>query len=139
MLGLDQECYANLGADDQTFGVVMAVDLLEDWPAVDNLGRITGFQPYTSHLTPNQIVLGYPMPDTSGTSDGAPVTSTTAIKNTIMCLATATQGCALSVYVPPRAYGMVGGVFGWEISFDQNNMYRFARTLSPCVKNGVCV
>jgi hypothetical protein len=122
----------------------MAVNLLEDWPAFSiALEAETGFQPYISHLRPDQVVLGYPMPDSTGISDGAPVTSITAIKNTIMCLATATQGCALNAFapipIPPRAYGPIGGVLGWEISYDQNNLYRFATALSPCVKNGVCV
>eukprot|EP01034_Spumella_vulgaris_P030265 gene30265-37447_t len=109
MLGIDQKCYANLGGSDQTFGVVMSVDLLENWPATDSSGRSTGFQPYISQLKANQVVLGYPMPTSSGTSDGLPVTTTDAIENTIMCLATATMGCDLSAtgYVPPRAYGLI--------------------------------
>eukprot|EP01034_Spumella_vulgaris_P027581 gene27581-34324_t len=136
----DMRCFPNLGGNDQTFGVVMAVDVLENWPSHYTTGQLTGFQPYFAHLRADQVVLGYPIPDSSGTSDGLPTTSFTAIQNTIMCLATANMGCDLSAsgFVPPRAYGLIGGVFGWEISYDQNNLYRFAKTLSPCVKSGDC-
>ncbi len=142
MLGIDQQCYANLGGADQTFSVVMATDLLEDWPAVDSAGRRTGFQPYVSTLRTDQVVLGYPSPDKYFASDGAPVTLTSAIVEAIQCLKTGLSGCDLDTanggYRPPRGYGMVGGVFNWEVSYDQSNSFRFAKDLQPCVLHGQC-
>ncbi|MGV3739926.1 MAG: hypothetical protein ACO1N3_01370, partial [Gammaproteobacteria bacterium] len=57
----------------------------------------------------------------------------------LQCLQTRTagaQGC--NTYIPPRAYGQIGGVFNWEVTYDQNNGYKFAKDLKNCAVNGVC-
>lgn len=140
MLGIDQVCYDPNNVSSPNFSVAMATDLLSNWPAVDSSGRATGFQPYISHLTPNQIVLGYPSPNAQGGSDGSPVTPTATIKRAIQCLRTGTAGAnSCGTYVPPHSFGLIGGVFNWEVTFDQSNGFRFARDLKNCVSTGNCV
>lgn len=138
--GINQICYANTGGNDPTYSVAMATDLLENWPAkVD--GRNTGFQPYISYLRPDQVVLGYPAANSGGDSDGRPTTSATGIKKAIQCLKTGSEGCtptSSSGYTPPRAYGEIGGVFNWEVTYDQSNQFKFAKDLKSCVKEGNC-
>lgn len=46
--------------------LVLRADLLENWPATLANGRASGFQSYISHLSPGQVVIGYPAPDASG-------------------------------------------------------------------------
>lgn len=136
--GVDQVCYGPTPTDTPDFSVAMATDLLENWPATVN-GRPTGFQPYISYLRPSQIVIGYPSPNASGGSDGSPVTPTTTIKRAIQCLKTAIAGnTSCGAYVPPRAYGNIGGVFNWEVTYDKNNQFKFAKELKNCAINGVC-
>ncbi|MGQ3887716.1 glycosyl hydrolase family 18 protein [Legionella sp. CNM-1927-20] len=136
--GIDLVCYGPTPTSSPNFSVAMATDLLENWPATVN-GRATGFQPYISHLKPSQVVIGYPAPNASGASDGSPVTPTSTIKRAIQCLKTATAGStSCDTYIPPRAYGMIGGVFNWEVTYDQNNNFRFATDLKNCVINGNC-
>jgi len=133
-LGIDNICYTD-DPSSQNFSVAMAADLLENWPAKDGSGRPTGFQPYISHLTPDQVVLGYPAPNSTGGSDGRPVKSTSIIKSAIQCLRTGT-GCGS--YIPPKAYQTLGGVFNWEVTYDQDNGYKFAKDLKACVSTGNC-
>ncbi|HAT8591185.1 TPA: hypothetical protein F7Z63_04245 [Legionella pneumophila] len=136
--GIDQVCYGPTPADAPDFSVAMATDLLENWPATVN-GRPTGFQPYISYLRPSQIVIGYPSPNANGGSDGSPVTPTTTIKRAIQCLKTAiVSNTSCGAYAPPRAYGNIGGVFNWEVTYDKNNQFKFAKELKDCVINGVC-
>ncbi|WP_131762292.1 glycosyl hydrolase family 18 protein [Legionella jamestowniensis] len=135
--GIDLVCHSDT-PNTPNFSVAMATDLLEDWPATVN-GQATGFQPYISHLQPSQVVLGYPAPDANGNSDGSPVKPTSIIKRAIQCLRTATKSSiSCDTYVPPRAYGTIGGVFNWEITYDQNNNFKFATELKNCVLNGIC-
>ncbi|HAT5044489.1 TPA: hypothetical protein I9760_002743, partial [Legionella pneumophila] len=136
--GIDQVCYGPTPTDTPDFSVAMATDLLENWPATVN-GRPTGFQPYVSYLRPSQIVIGYPSPNSNGGSDGSPVTPTTTIKRAIQCLKTAiASNTSCGAYAPPRAYGNIGGVFNWEVTYDKNNQFKFAKELKNCVINGVC-
>lgn len=135
MFGIDHVCYDPSLTSSPNFSVAMATDLLESWPQKDSTGRPTGFQPYIGLLNANQIVIGYPSPDAQGNSDGRPVTPTATIKNAIQCLK---AGVACGSYVPPKAYGLIGGVFNWEVTYDQNNQFKFARDLKACVTTGVC-
>lgn len=136
--GIDQVCYGPTPTDTPDFSVAMATDLLENWPATVN-GRPTGFQPYISYLRPSQVVIGYPSPNANGGSDGSPVTPTTTIKRAIQCLKTAiASNTSCGAYAPPRAYGNIGGVFNWEVTYDKNNQFKFAKELKNCVINGVC-
>jgi hypothetical protein len=117
----------------------MATDLLENWPAKLPDGRSTGFQPYIAYLKPSQVVIGYPVANASGAGDGSPVTPTSTIKKALQCLKTAVaSSSSCGSYVPPKAYGAIGGVFNWEATYDQNNGFKFATDLKPCVINGVC-
>jgi len=125
--GVDKVCYDVNVTSSPNATVAMAVDLLANWPA--------GFQPYVASLTPSQIVLGYPSPDASGASDGAPVTPNSTIIKAIQCLKTQTS---CGTYIPPKAYGAIGGVFNWEVTYDQLNGFKFAKELKNCVINGVC-
>jgi chitinase len=139
VFGLDQVCYGQDVPSNPDMSVALAADLLESWPAKTADGRATGFQPYISYLTPNQVVLGYPAPNKAGTSDGSPVTPVSTIKRAIQCLATNVKGASsCNTYVPPKAYAGFGGVFNWEITYDQNNNYSFATSLATCVMTGVC-
>ncbi len=133
--GIDHVCYANNGGNDQNFSVAMAVDLLASWPQTDSTGRATGFQPYISYLRPDQIVLGYPAPNASGVSDGLPVTNAAGIKAALNCLQTK---LTCGSYVPAKTYPGIGGVFNWEITYDQANNYKFATDLTQCVIGGIC-
>lgn len=136
--GIDQVCYGPTPTNTPDFSVAMATDLLEDWPATVD-GRSTGFQPYISYLKPSQVVIGYPSPNANGQSDGSPVTPTSTIKRAIQCLKTAiASNTSCGTYVPPRAYGNIGGVFNWEVTYDQNNQFQFATELKNCIINGIC-
>lgn len=84
MYGIDKQLYANVGGNDQIFSVAMATCLLESWPTS------LGFQPYVSHLRPDQVSLGYPAPDGTGTADGYPVTNNAGIIAAVKCLSTGT-------------------------------------------------
>ncbi|APF02919.1 TPA: glycosyl hydrolase family 18 protein [Legionella pneumophila] len=139
MFGIDMVCYGPTPTSNPDFSVAMATDLLENWPAQLPNGSNTGFQPYISHLNPSQVVIGYLAANASGNGDGSPVIPTSTIKRAIQCLKTATVSSnSCGSYVPPRAYGNIGGVFNWEVTFDQSNNFRFATDLRNCVINGVC-
>jgi len=138
-LGIDLTCYDVNKLNSPDFSVAMAVDLLANWPAKVN-GRNTGFQPYISYLKPSQVVLGYPAIDASGISDGAPATPTSTIKRAVECLKTGMVGpTSCQTYIPPKeTLGNIGGVFNWEVTYDQNNDFKFATDLKSCVINGNC-
>lgn len=140
MLGIDNVCYDPNAVNSPNFSVAMAADLLENWPAKTSSGQTTGFQPYTSYLQPSQVVLGYLIPNAQGQGDGTPVIPQTTIKRALQCLRTAVAGStSCDTYVPPRAYPGIGGVFGWEVTYDQSNSYKFATGLRSCVVNGSCI
>lgn len=135
--GIDLVCHVD-NANSPDFSVAMATDLLENWPTVIE-NRPTGFQPYISYLKPSQVVLGYPAPDANGRSDGSPVKPTSIIKRAIQCLKTASKsGMSCDTYTPPRRYEQIGGVFNWEVTYDQHNNFKFATDLKNCVMNGNC-
>lgn len=136
-LGIDLVCYDPNLTSSPNFSVAMAVDLLENWPAMLPTGQLTGFQPYVSLVKANQVVLGYPSPNAIGVSDGSPVTPNTTIKKAIQCLKTG-LATDCGTYMPPRPYGLLGGVFDWQIDNDENNNYGFANGLKACAINGVC-
>jgi chitinase len=137
--GIDKVCYDPNATSTPNFSVAMATDLLANWPEVDSSGRKTGFQPYISYLTPSQVVIGYPAPNAQGVSDGAPVTPNATIKRAIQCLRTAVAGNnSCGSYVPPQSYPGIGGVFNWEVTYDQSNNFKFAKDLKACVIDGNC-
>ncbi|STX41841.1 chitinase [Legionella donaldsonii] len=136
--GIDLVCYGPIPTNTPDFSVAMATDLLANWPASVN-GQTTGFQPYISHLQPSQVVIGYPSANANGQSDGSPITPTATIKRAIQCLKTAVAGnTSCGSYIPPQAYGNIGGVFNWEVTYDQSNSFKFATELKNCVINGIC-
>jgi chitinase len=136
--GIDLVCYAD-DANSPNLSVAMAAGLLENWPSKTSSGQSTGFQPYISYLNPNQVVLGYPAPNRSGVSDGLPAKSTAVIKRAIQCLRNGTIGATgCDSYLPPRVYPNIGGVFEWEITYDQDNNFAFATNLKSCVLNSSC-
>jgi chitinase len=133
MLGIDSVCYDPNATNSPNFSVAMAADLLENWPIS------SGFQPYISYLKPSQVVLGYLIPNAQGKGDGTPIYPNSTIKRAIQCLRTAVKNSnSCDTYAPPKAYPGLGGVFGWEVTYDQNNNYKFATGLKDCVVNGVC-
>ncbi len=137
VLAINNVCYGTTASPD--FSAAVAVDLLANWPATDSSGRSTGFQPYISFLKPSQIVLGYPAPDNTGASDGSPVTSAANIIRAFQCLKTgAAASNSCDTYVPPQAYSQIGGVFEWEVNYDEANNFKFASALKNCVLNGNC-
>lgn len=127
--GIDHICYPD-DANSPDLSVAMAVAILESWPQKDASGRATGFQPYVGRLAANQVLLGYPAPNASGISDGLPTKSTAVIKRAIECLKTGVvSSSSCDKYVPPRTYTNVGGVFEWEVTYDQDNNFKFAKDL----------
>ncbi|CEG57408.1 glycosyl hydrolase family 18 protein [Legionella fallonii] len=137
--GIDLICYDPNNSSSPDASVAMATDLLADWPAKTSTGQTTGFQPYISYLTPSQVVLGYPAPNASGSSDGSPAAVIATIKRSIQCLRTGLTGStSCDTYVPPQTYSGFGGVFAWEIIHDENDNYNFATSLVNCVKNNNC-
>ncbi|AWN75230.1 glycosyl hydrolase family 18 protein [Legionella anisa] len=139
MFGIDMVCYGPTPTSNPDFSVAMATNLLENWPDQLPNGSKTSFQPYISHLNPSQIVIGYLAANANGSGDGSPVIPTNTIKRAIQCLKTTSSSSnACGTYVPPRAYGNIGGVFNWEVTFDQSNNFKFATELKNCVINGVC-
>ncbi len=137
--GIDGVCYDPKLTNSPNFSVAMATDLLADWPSKNAAGQPTRFQAYKSYLNPSQVVLGYPVANARGQGDGSPVTPITTIKRAIQCLRTkiaSSKSCGS--YVPPKAYPGIGGVFNWEVTYDQNNAYRFAKGLKACVSQGNC-
>jgi len=137
VFGIDEVCYGTTASPD--FSVAVAVDLLASWPATNSSGQPTGFQPYIGLLKPSQIVLGYPAPDNTGASDGSPVTSAANIIRAFQCLKTGVAGSnSCDTYVPPKAYSAIGGVFEWEVTYDEANNFQFATALKNCVLNGNC-
>jgi chitinase len=138
-LGIDTVCYGPNNTTSPNFSVAMAVDLLTSWPSTTSGGQATGFQPYVNHLSPGQVVLGYPAPNKSGVADGSPITPTSTIKRAIQCLETGGIGnSSCGSYVPPRAYPNMGGVFDWQVANDESNNFAFATQLGPCVMSGTC-
>lgn len=137
VLGINQICYGTTMSPD--FSVAVAVDLLSNWPAQNSSGQATGFQPYIGLLKPSQIVLGYPAPNNTGASDGSPVTPAVDIIRAFQCLKTGVAGSnSCDTYVPPQTYSSIGGVFEWELTYDQANNFQFATSLKNCVLNGNC-
>jgi chitinase len=138
--GIDHVCYDPNATSSPDFSVAMATDLLESWPQKDSSGRSTGFQPYISYLSPSQVVLGYPAPNRYGASDGSPATPVSTIKRALQCLKSKTTGSqSCDSYIPPRNYGSIGGVFNWEVTYDQDNGFQFANGLKKCVIDGNCL
>ncbi|VVC75802.1 Chitinase D [Aquicella siphonis] len=133
MLGIDGICYDPNTINSPNFSVAMATDLLVNWPSN------RGYLPYVSYLKPSQVVLGYLVPNAQGGGDGSPVIPVSTIKRAVQCLRTgvvASNSC--DTYIPPKTYPGIGGVFGWEVTYDQNNNFKFAAGLSACVINGSC-
>lgn len=137
--GINLICYDPNNTSSPDTSVAMATDLLANWPAKTSSGQATGFQPYISYLNPSQVVLGYPAPNASGSSDGLPAAVTGTIKRAIQCLRTGIKSASsCDTYVPPQTYPGFGGVFEWELTYDANNNYNFATSLTNCVMNGNC-
>jgi chitinase len=139
MNGINNVLYSNADPGNMDFSVAMAVDMLEAWPTQD-AGRPTGFPAYQPVLRPDQVMLGYPAPDAQGGSDGGPAKQNAVIKKIIQCLREGFDTpSSCDTYAPPvRNYPDFGGVFCWELTYDQSNDWKFGRELSDCVKNGNC-
>ncbi|MDF1757446.1 MAG: glycosyl hydrolase family 18 protein [Legionellaceae bacterium] len=138
VFGIDMVCYDPNTTTSPDSSVAIATDLLENWPE-ESGGRATGFQPYVSYLKPSQVVLGYPAANAEGVSDGSPAAVISTIKRAIQCLRTGAPGAtSCDTYIPPRQYPDIGGVFEWEVTYDENNNYKFAKELVNCVMNGQC-
>jgi chitinase len=140
MNGINDALYSNEDPKNVDFSVAMAVDMLEDWPTKTPDGRDTGFPPYKAVLRPDQVMLGYPAPNAQGASDGMPNKPNQVIKQVLKCLMKGHDDHSLcaSYYPPNRNYPTFGGVFCWELTYDQNNQYKFAKELKDCIKNGNC-
>jgi chitinase len=140
MNGINDQLYANMDAKDLDFSVAMAVDMLESWPDKTPDGRPTGFAPYKGILRDDQVLLGYPAPNSKGNSDGGPNKPNTVIKQIIKCLrgGYSDHSVCTSYYPPNRDYPNFGGVFEWELTYDQDNQFKFASELKDCVIDGVC-
>jgi chitinase len=137
--GLDKVCYSQTKTESPDYSVALADDLLANWPTTLPNGQASGFQPYISYLKPSQVVLGYPAPNASGDSDGQAVIPTSTIIRALNCLATAsTSASSCDTYIPSKPYGNIGGVFEWEITYDQSNNYKFATDLKSCVIESNC-
>ena len=137
--GIDLICYDPNNTSSPNTSVAMATDLLANWPATTSSGQRTGFQPYISHLKPSQVVLGYPAPNASGSSDGQPAAVISTIKRAIQCLRTGVvSSSSCDTYVPPATYPGFGGVFEWEVTYDEANNYNFATSLVNCITKGNC-
>lgn len=130
MNGIDNVCYDPNETSSPNFSVALATGLLANWPTPT-------FMPYISYLKPSQVVLGYLIPNANGVGDGGPVIPVSTIKRAVQCLRTA-DASSCGTYVPPKAYPGIGGVFGWEVTYDQNNSYKFSKGLVNCVVNGNC-
>jgi len=133
--GIDGICYPLDGTtltSSPDSAVAFSTALLEDWPQ----GTSRGFLPYTSHLTPSQVVIGYLVPNSSGVVDGeGPAVDTTVAKHAIECLR---SGVGCDTYTAPNTYPDIGGVFDWTINYDVTTGYQFAKALYPCVVGGNC-
>ena len=128
--GIDGRSYGLDDANSPDAYVAMASDLLENWPEKTRSGLSSGFQPYSAYLAPSQVVLGFSVANQQGVSDGVPAANVVTVKRAITCLRTATVGRnSCRNYIAPRSYPNFGGVSAWELSFDQDNHYRFAKDL----------
>jgi len=139
MNGINDVLYSNADPDNLDFSVAMAVDMLEAWPAHTSSGQPTGFPAYKAVLRPDQVLLGYPAPNSMGASDGRPAKPNSAIQKIIQCLREGYGNHSVcGSYYPPRNYPDIGGVFCWEVTYDQNNNWKFAKDLTECVRNNNC-
>jgi len=140
MNGINDQLYSNMDPKNLDFSVAMAVDMLEVWPEKAPSGQPTGFPPYKAVLRPDQVMLGYPAPDAQGGSDGGPAKPNSVIRQIIQCLREGfdNHGVCGSYYPPIRNYPDFGGVFCWEVTYDQNNDWKFAKELKACVRNNNC-
>jgi hypothetical protein len=119
MNGINNVLYSNADPDNMDFSVAMAVNMLEAWPTKD-AGRPTGFPPYQAILRPAK--------------------HNSVIKKIIQCLRDGhdNPGSCDSYTPPVRNYPDFGGVFCWEVTYDQKNDWKFAKELSNCLKNKDC-
>jgi chitinase len=140
MNGINDQEYSNMDPKNVDFSVAMAVDMLENWPSKQPNGQPSGFPPYKSFLRDDQVLLGYPAPNAEGNSDGGPNKPNIAIKQIIKCLrgGYADHSLCADYYPPYRNYPKIGGVFNWEITYDQNNHFKFASELKDCIKANQC-
>jgi len=140
MNGINDVLYSNADGNNTDFSVAMAVDMLENWPSTAPSGQPTGFPPYKAILRDDQVVLGYPAPNSQGNSDGGPNKPNAVIKQIIKCLRGGYDDHSIcgSYYPPIRNYPTIGGVLCWELTYDQDNSWKFASELNDCLKNNNC-
>jgi len=140
MNGINDQLYSNASPKNMDFSVAMAVDMLEAWPAKTAGGQPTGFAPYKAVLRDDQVLLGYPAPNAEGASDGRPAKPNTVIKQIVKCLrgGFTDHGLCADYYPPIRNYPNFGGVFTWEVTYDQANDWKFASELKDCIRDGQC-
>ncbi len=132
--GIDAVCYGLDNLTSSAVYVAMVTDLLENWPDKDSAGQATGFQPYFSYLNPSQVVLGISLKGTNDANTAGMLAS--KVKRALQCLRTGDSSC--EGYTPPRTYPNIGGVFEWELSYEQANNYLFTQALHACITKGSC-
>ncbi len=136
--GINLVCYPTDGTTLTSTpdpAVAFATDLLANWPSTTDTGQPTGFQPYTSFLSPPKVLIGYVVNNSSGVSDGSPAVNIPVAKHAIQCLRNH-ESC--DTYTPPVTYPGFGGVFAWSINYDASNNFEFATSMYPCVVQGKC-
>lgn len=133
---LNKICYEPNPSNIPDFYVVVVSDLLENWPKTLKNGEETDFQPYISYLKPSQVVLGFFVPSPKRKLATVPFAT---IKRALNCLNTGkVSNNACAAYTPPKAYQHIGGVFGWEVTYDEENDFKFAANIRECAIHYVC-
>lgn len=138
--GIDCNCWdPNTLTTTPDPAVAFVTDLLAPWPSTCPAGQASGFQAYTGPLVPSQVVLGYPVKNGQGNSDGQPPAVLLEVKRALQCLRTGVQSSSsCDTYLPPTTYPTIGGVFSWDINYDSSNAYQFATGIYPCAVTGTC-
>lgn len=134
--GLDKICYEPKHIDTPDFYVAITSNLLNDWPTATPSNEPTNFQSYLSYLKPSQIVLGFFIPTPNKKLEIVPIST---IKRAVQCLNTGiVAGNSCAKYVPPKATPFIGGLFGWEVTYDEENKFNWAEQLKNCAINYEC-
>ncbi|SNS58700.1 Chitinase [Micrococcales bacterium KH10] len=81
-------------------------------------------------IRPDQVGIGVPaVPSASSSGYVAP----SIVAQALDCLETRTN---CGSYIPPRAYGKMGGAMTWSINWDATNAYGLSGTLGPRLGSG---
>ncbi|GAA2521297.1 glycosyl hydrolase family 18 protein [Rarobacter incanus] len=98
---------------------------------IDFLTALAAKQIEQMGLRADQVGLGVPSIVAAAPSGG--YLSPSDVSKAIDCLETL-KNCGS--YVPPRAYGKIGGAMTWSINWDATNGYAFAQTVGARVGSG---